>query len=119
MKAISHHYDREADVLYLSFGKSEHVFTVELSEHLLLRLDLGKESNTAPRAIGMTLLFPAALLKQGHNPLTLQFDRFRHLPAETKSAIIEVLAGPPVSEVLSAQLQFTAAAPALPQLLAA
>ncbi len=119
MKPISHHYDREADVLYISFGKSDHVFTVELSEHLLLRLDLGKESGATPRAIGMTFLFPAALLKQGHNPLALQFDCFRHLPADTKSAILEVLSCPPVSEVLSAQLEFTATAPALPELLAA
>ncbi len=119
MSPINYHYDREADVLYISFGQSDHVFSVELSEHLLLRLDLGRESGATPRALGVTLLFPATLLKQGHNPLALQFDRLRHLPADTKSAILEALSCPPVSEILSTRLEFTSTAPALPELLAA
>src|SRR5262245_49632194 len=116
MSTINYHYDREADVLYISFGQSDHVFSVELSEHLLLRLDLGRENSGAARAIGITLLFPSTLLKQGHNPLALQFHRLRHLPADTKSAILEVLSSPPVSEVLSTRLEFTSAVPALPEL---
>lgn len=119
MQPFHYSYDREADVLYISFGQSEHVFAAELSEHLILRLDLGKESNSRPHAIGMTVLFPAALLKQGHNPLVLQFERLRHLPAETKNAIWEILSSSPVSDVLSAQLQFTSPAPTLSELLAA
>lgn len=50
MQPFNYSYDREADVLYIPFGQSEHVFAAELSEHLILRLDLGKENNTRARA---------------------------------------------------------------------
>jgi uncharacterized protein YuzE len=116
---FTYNYDREADVLYISFGRSDHVATVELSDHLLLRFDLGQRNGRQTRAIGITLLFPKTLLKQGHNPLQLQLDRIYRLPDETKSAVLDVLSKPPVSDILSAQLEFTPTVPPLPELLAA
>jgi hypothetical protein len=44
-------YDRDADVLYISFGHSEHVTGVELADNILLRLDTGKATEEAPRAM--------------------------------------------------------------------
>ena len=35
-------YDSEADVLYVSFGRSEHLTGVELADNILLRRDTGK-----------------------------------------------------------------------------
>jgi len=49
-------YDREADVLYISFGHSEHVTGVELADNILLRLDSGKATGEPPRAIGLTFI---------------------------------------------------------------
>jgi hypothetical protein len=40
MNKIKYDYDREADVLYISFARSEHVITVELSESLVLSAPL-------------------------------------------------------------------------------
>ena len=119
MNKTNYNYDREADVLYISFTHSQQVFTVELSDYLILRLDLGKENGGIPHAVGITILFPAELLKQGHNPLALQLDRLHRFSAEVKSAVLEVLSKPPVSEILAARLEFTSAAPRLPELLAA
>ncbi|NUO80166.1 DUF2283 domain-containing protein [candidate division KSB1 bacterium] len=119
MAKTNYHYDREADVLYISFGSSEHTITVELSENLIFRLDLGKENGGHPTAIGMTVLFPSQLLRLGHSPLRLELDRLRRQSPEIQSAVLETLSQPPVSEVLLAELAFTAPAPPLPELLAA
>jgi Protein of unknown function (DUF2283) len=119
MNEIKYNYDREADVLYIFFAHSEHVVSVELSDSLILRLALGKNNGGGPCAVGITVLFPAKLLELGHSPLLLQIERLRKLPTEIQSAVLEVLSKPPVSEVLSAQLTFTSAAPQFPELLAA
>ena len=65
MSEMKYNYDREGDVLYISFGRSEHVVGVELGDHLLLRLDTGKGTACPPRAVGLTILFPAQLLALG------------------------------------------------------
>lgn len=119
MNDIKYNYDREADVLYISFARGEHIVSVELSDSLILRLDLGKNNGGGPCAVGITVLFPAKLLELGHSPLALQIDRLYKLPTDVQSAVLEVLSKPPVSEVLSAQLTFNSAAPQLPELLAA
>ncbi len=120
MNKTNYHYDREADVLYISFGASEHTVTVELSVNLIFRLDLGKENGGHhPTAIGMTVLFPAQLLRLGHSPLRLELDRLRRQSPEIQSAVLQTLSQPPVSEVLLAELAFAAPAPPLPELLAA
>jgi hypothetical protein len=119
MSTTSYHYDREADVLYISFGASDHTVTVELSENLIFRLDLGKENGGHPTAVGMTVLFPAQMLRLGHSPLRLELDRLRRQSTEIQSAVLETLSKPPVSEVLLAELAFASPAPGLPELLAA
>ena len=42
-------YDKDADVLYISFGHSEHVTGVELTDNILLRIDAGKATGDAPQ----------------------------------------------------------------------
>jgi uncharacterized protein YuzE len=44
-------YDEEGDVLYVSFGKSEHITGIELADNILLRLDTGKATGTTPKAV--------------------------------------------------------------------
>jgi len=119
MDEIKYNYDHEADVLYIGFARSEHVVAVELSDNLILRLDLRNGNDGTPLAVGMTILFPAKLLELGHSPLTLQLDRLRKQSIAVQNAVWEVLSQPPVSKILSAQLTFTPAAPTLPELVAA
>lgn len=54
MNEIKTDYDEEADVLYVSFGRNEHVTGIELADNILLRLDTGKMTGTPPRAVGLT-----------------------------------------------------------------
>ena len=56
MNEIRYNYDREADVLYVSFGCSEYVTGVELADNILLRLDTGTATGEPPRAVGLTFI---------------------------------------------------------------
>lgn len=58
MNEIKVNYDADADVLYVSFGRSEHVTGVELADNILLRLDTGMP----PRAVGLTFISFAQML---------------------------------------------------------
>ncbi len=118
MSEMKHNYDREEDVLYISFGRSEHVVGVELGDHLLLRLDTGKGTARSPRAVGLTILFPAQLLALGHSP-TFTLERLERLPADLRTAVLEVLSKPPVGELLSVRLTLSPEELRIPELVAA
>ena len=119
MGKIKYNYDREGDVLYISFGRSEHIVGVELGDHLLLRLDVGKKGTAhSPRAVGLTVLFPAQLLALGHAP-TFTLGRLERLPADLQTAVLEVLGKPPVSELLSVQLTLAPEGLRIPELVTA
>jgi len=118
MSEMKYNYDREGDVLYISFGRSEHVVGVELGDHLLLRLDTGKGTARSPRAVGLTVLFPAQLLGLGQAP-SFTLERLERLPADLRAAVLEVLSKPPVSELLSVRLTLAPEELRIPELVAA
>ena len=118
MRKAKYNYDQEGDILYISFGRSEHIVGVELGDHLLLRLDTGKETTSAPRAVGLTVLFPAQLMALGHTP-TFTLERLERLPADVRAAVLEVLSKPPVSELLSMRLTLIPEELPLPELVPA
>ena len=103
MSDTKYNYDREGDILYISFGQSEHTVGVELGDHLLLRLDTGKDTACSPRAVGLTILFPAQLLELGHTP-TFTLQQLEQLSAGLRATVLEILSKPPVSELLSLRL---------------
>jgi len=81
MSEIKYNYDREADVLYVSFGRSEHVTGVELADNILLRLDTGKATEEPPRAVGLTFISFARMMEYHRDrPLTIE------LPSPKSSA---------------------------------
>ena len=43
-------------MLYVSFAYSERVIGIELVENVLLRLDVGHETEEQPKAIGLTVI---------------------------------------------------------------
>ena len=66
-KEVHFHYDREADVLYLSIGKPQKAKTLEIGEDFVLRL-----KPKSGQVIGMTIInfakhFPQ--LRTGRSPL--------------------------------------------------
>ena len=108
-------YDKEADVLYVSFGQSEHVTGIELADNIILRLDTGKATGEPPRAVGLTFIsFSHMALRHQDRPLTIALDRLRDLPDDLWQAVMRVVTRPPVSDVLAVGLLLVPQMPPLP-----
>ncbi len=113
-------YDQEGDVLYVSFGKSDHVTGVELADNLLLRLDAGSPPDREPRAVGLTLI-NFSRMREFHRdaPLNIPIHELRNLPDGLWQAVISVITSPPVSDFLAVGLSFSPQIPPLPKRVAA
>jgi hypothetical protein len=108
-------YDEDADVLYVSFGNSEHVTGVELTDNILLRLDTGKVTGDRPRAIGLTFVsFSHMMAHHRDKPLAISLDQLRDLPDDLWQAVIDVVTTSPVSDVLEVGLSVAPQVPPLP-----
>lgn len=113
-------YDQEGDVLYVSFGRSEHVTGVELADNILLRLDTGKAEAMTPKAIGLTFIsFSKMQEHYRHKSLSVPIVNLRHLPEELWQAVLNVVTTPPVSDFLSIGFSLSPQFPPLPERLAA
>lgn len=115
---IKYDYDQEADVLYVSFGRSEHVRYVNLTDNLVLRLDTGRETHQPPRAVGLTFIsFEAMRAQLGGKPLTVPLTNLRNLPEELWQAVLAVISTAPVSDVLDVTFAIDVQAPPQSQLM--
>jgi hypothetical protein len=116
MDNIKLNYDEEADVLYVSFGRSQHVTGVELADNILLRLDTGKATTTPPRAVGLTFV-SYSHLKAYHadQPISVPLAKLRNLPEDLWQAVLTVVTTPPVSDFLTVGLSFSPQTPPLPE----
>ncbi len=110
-------YDQEGDILYVSFGRSEHVTGVELADNILLRLDTGKAEAASPKAIGLTFISFSKMQEYFRDKLPLA--NLRRLPEDLWQAVINVVATPPVSDFLSIGFSMSPQFPPLPERLAA
>lgn len=98
-------YDRDADVLYVSFGRSQHITGVELTDNVLLRLDTGKSSGESPRAIGLTFISFAHVMEIHRDRLLLiPLVNRRGLPEALWQVVLAVVTTPPVMDFLSVRL---------------
>lgn len=119
MNKIKYSYDKEADVLYISFGHSEHVTGVELADNILLRLDTGKAGGIPPRAIGLTFISFARMVEYHRDkPLHIPLANLRGLPDDLWEAVVAVVTTPPVSDFLTVELSVSLPVPPLPELFA-
>lgn len=110
-------YDEDADVLYVSFGRSEHVTGVELTDNILLRLDTGRATEEPPRAVGLTFIsFSRLIAAHRDKPLTISLERLRNLPEDLWPLVVGVITSPPVSDFLTAELAVAPKVPPLPAL---
>ncbi len=108
-------HDRDADVLYVSFGHSEHVTGVELADNILLRLDTGKATGEPPRAVGLTIIsFSRVMAHHRDKPLAISLDRLRNLPDDLWQTVMDVVTTSPVSDVLTVGLSVAPQSPPLP-----
>jgi len=92
-------YDKEADVLYISFSPGEKATTaVELNDNILLRFNLAEK-----RAVGLTLMDFSILVQLTElGPRSFPLSGLRDLEPDWQDIVIEIVTQPPVNQILKA-----------------
>ena len=89
-------YDEVSDTLYISFVPGEKATGIELTPHILLRLNKQER-----KAIGMTFLEYSLLAQKTEmGPRSFPLTGLSELSDDLKDIVIDVLQRPPVSDVL-------------------
>jgi uncharacterized protein YuzE len=78
-KEVQFHYDREADVLYLSVGKPQRAKTVEMGEDFVLRLHPKTTEVVGITIINFSRHFPQLKPARRALPINGSFDPVRLL----------------------------------------
>jgi uncharacterized protein YuzE len=90
-------YDKEADILYVSFSPGEKATTaVELNDNILLRFNRAEK-----RAIGLTLMDFSVLVQLTKlGPRSFPLTGLNDLEPDWQDTVIEILTSPPVNQIL-------------------
>ncbi len=90
-------YDKETDVLYISFSPGEKATAaVELNENILLRFNRSEK-----RAIGLTLMdFSVLVQLTKFGPRSFPMTGLQDLEPEWQDMVINIITSPPVSQFL-------------------
>ena len=90
-------YDKDADVLYISFSPGEKATTaVELNENILLRLNRAEK-----KAVGLTLMDFSILVQLTKlGPRSFPLNGLQQLEQEWQEMVIDIITKPPVSQIL-------------------
>jgi len=90
-------YDKEADVLYISFAPGETpTAAVELHDNILLRFNLA-----AKRAIGLTLMDFSVLVQMTQlGPRSFPLSGLKDLEPDWQEIVIDIITKPPVNQIL-------------------
>jgi uncharacterized protein YuzE len=90
-------YDKEADVLYISFAPGETPTTaVELHDNILLRFNLAEK-----RAIGLTLMDFSVLVQLTQlGPRSFPLSGLKDLEPDWQEIVVEIITKPPVNQIL-------------------
>lgn len=91
------HYDEESDTLSITFAAGEHATGIELTDHILLRMNTLER-----RAIGITL-FDYSVLAQPTEigPRSFPLTGFEQLSTDARDIVLEILLQPPVRNILA------------------
>ncbi|HKP74975.1 MAG TPA: DUF2283 domain-containing protein [Longimicrobiaceae bacterium] len=90
-------YDEPSDTLYILFAPGESATGLELSDHILLRVDRRRR-----RAVGLTLLDFSIITQQTEiGPRSFPLSGLIRLSPELRDLAIELLQSQPVSDYLS------------------
>ncbi len=90
-------YDKEADVLYISFAPGETpTAAVELHDNILLRFNLAET-----RAVGLTLMDFSVLVQMTQlGPRSFPLSGLKDLEPDWQEIVIEIITKPPVNQIL-------------------
>ena len=90
-------YDKEADVLYVSFSPGEKATTaVELNDNILLRFNRAKK-----RAIGLTLMdFSVLVQLTVLGPRSFPLSGLQELEPDWQALVMDIITQPPVNQIL-------------------
>lgn len=90
-------YDREADILEVFFGKNEPATGVELTDHILLRLNLETR-----RPISLSLLHFSILTEQTEfGPRSYALDKIAEAPEDLRDLTLQLLTTEPLRQFLT------------------
>jgi len=92
-----YNYDKEADILYISFSPGEKATSaVELNDNILLRFNRAEK-----RAIGLTLMDFSVLIQLTNlGPRSFPLSGLSELEPDWQDMIIEMITKPPVNKIL-------------------
>jgi len=90
-------YDKEADVLYISFAPGGiPTAAVELHDNILLRFNLAEK-----RPIGLTLMDFSVLVQMTQlGPRSFPLSGLKDLEPDWQEIVIEIITKPPVNQIL-------------------
>lgn len=90
-------YDKEADVLYISFSPGEKATSaVELNDNILLRFNRAEQ-----RAIGLTLMDFSVLAQLTNlGPRNFPLNGLQDLEPDWQEMVINIITKPPVNQIL-------------------
>lgn len=90
-------YDKEVDILYISFSPGEKAATaVELNDNILLRFNKAEK-----RALGLTLMDFSVLIQLTNlGPRSFPLTGLQDLEPEWQEIVLEIIRKPPVNQIL-------------------
>ncbi len=90
-------YDKDVDVLYISFSPGEKATTaVELNDNILLRFNKAER-----RAIGLALMdFSMLVQRTSLGPRSFPLYGLDDLEPEWREVVVEIVKSPPVNHIL-------------------
>lgn len=104
-------YDKEADVLYISFSPDEKpTAAVELNDNILLRFNRAEK-----RAIGLTLMDFSVLVQLTNlGPRSFPLSGLKELEPEWQETVIEIITAAPVNQILKVSSYMSSPMEAVP-----
>lgn len=104
-------YDKDADVLYISFFPGEKATSaVELNDNILLRFNRAEQ-----RAIGLTLMDFSVLVQLTNlGPRSFPLSGLQDLEPDWQEMIINIITKPPINQILKVSVYTPSLTEAVP-----
>ena len=89
-------YDKDEDILEVFFGQNEPATGIELTDHILLRLN-----QTTGRAVSLMILHFSILAERTeYGPRSYPLDSLDELPEDLREVVVRIMTTAPVNQFL-------------------